>query len=324
MSIFEKRTAFKSFEYPEVIKFIDAITHSYWLHQEFSYVSDIDDFHTKLNEIEQSAIKNALTSISQIEVSVKSFWGDLYKHFPKPEFNAVGATFAESEVRHSFAYAHLLEILGFNDEFDLALQQPAIQGRVDYLSKYLKYAGNDNPEYYTLTLALFSLFIENVSLFSQFLIIKSFNKEKNYFKGIDNVIAATQKEEQIHALFGSYLVNLIKTEHPEWFNEEFYAKIERACKKAYKAELEILDWIFEKGEIDFLPKSTIDEFLKDRFNQSLKLIGCEEIFEVDKEILKDLEWFNVENLAETHFDFFSQTPVSYNKRSKAVTENDLF
>jgi ribonucleoside-diphosphate reductase beta chain len=324
MGIFDRRISFKPFEYPEIIKYVDAITHSYWLHSEFNYISDIQDFHTKIDDVERNAIKNCLTSISQIEVSVKSFWGDLYKHFPKPEFNAVGATFAESEVRHSFAYAHLLEILGFNDDFVLALQEPAIQGRVEYLSKYLKNAGSDNKEYYTLTLTLFSLFIENVSLFSQFLVVKSFNKYKNIFKGIDNVIQATQKEENIHALFGAYLVKLIKKDHPEWFNEEFYEKIERACKKAYLAELKIIDWIFEKGELEFIKKELIIEFIKDRFNQSMKMIDCKELFEVDRELLKEIEWFNLENMSETHTDFFNKTPINYNKKSMSIEAEDLF
>lgn len=324
MNIFEKRVAFKPFEYPEVIKYVDAITHSYWIHTEYNYVSDINDFHSKLSKSEKNAIKNSLLAISQIEVNVKSFWGDLYKHFPKPEFNAVGATFAESEVRHSRAYSHLLEVLGFNDEFTLALQEPAIKGRVDYLSKYLKNASSENKEYYTLTLALFSLFIENVSLFSQFLIVKSFNKEKNLFKGIDNVIQATQKEETIHALFGSYLVNLVKKEYPEWFNEDFYSKIERACKKAYNAELQIIDWIFQEGELDFLSKYTVIEFIKHRFNQSLQLIGCNSVFDVDKEALKQTEWFEVEALSDTHTDFFNKTPTNYNKKSISITSDDIF
>lgn len=101
MSIFNKRVNFKPFEYPEIIDFVDAINHSYWIHTEYNYLSDINDFHTKISQNERNVIKKTLLAISQIEVSVKSFWGDLHKHFPKPEFNAVGATFAESEVRHS-------------------------------------------------------------------------------------------------------------------------------------------------------------------------------------------------------------------------------
>ena len=58
------------------------------------------------------------------------------------------------------------------------------------------------------------------------------------------------KEEIIHAQFGIYLINLIKKEYPEWFDQDFYDKIYRACIKAYNAEEKIIDWIFEDGEID--------------------------------------------------------------------------
>src|SRR4051812_36975188 len=254
MSIFDKRVAFKPFEYPDILKFKDAINHSYWLVSEWNFVGDVQDFNVKLNSVEKSAIKNALLAISQIEVSVKKFWTKLGDRFPKAEFEQVGVTFGESEVRHADAYSHLLQVLGLNDDFNILLENPVIQGRVDYLTKYLKGASDNSNENYTLTLTLFSIFIENVSLFSQFLVIKSFNKHMNCLKDIDNVVQATQKEELIHALFGVYLVKLIKEENPEWFNDDFYAKLHRASLKAFQSEERIIDWIFEKGEIAFLPK----------------------------------------------------------------------
>ena len=252
-----------------------------------------------------------MLAISQIEVNVKRFWSNLYSQFPKPEFDALGNTFGESEVRHSRAYSHVLELLGFNKAFDELMDNPVIQGRIDYLAKYLKNAGSNNKELYTLTLTLFSLFVENCSLFSQFYIVKSFNKQKNTFKGIDNVIQATMKEEKLHGLAGAYIINLIKKENPDWFNEDFYKTIERACKKAYAAEANIIDWIFELGELTFLSKQDVLEFTKNRFNESLKMIGANPIFEVDKDILKGSAWFNVEVDSETHTDFFHKTPTAY-------------
>lgn len=324
MSVFDKRVSFKPTEYQELYNFVDAMNHSYWLHTEFNYDSDVNDFHTKINDIEKSAFQNSLLAISQIEVNVKRFWSNLYNQFPKPEFDALGNTFGESEVRHSRAYAHILELLGLNESFNKLVEEPVIQGRIDYLSKYLKNAGSNNKEYYTLTLALFSLFIENVSLFSQFLIVKSFNKERKLFKGVDNVISATQKEETVHALAGSYIVNLIKEENPTWFDSEFEDSINKACKKAYAAEEKIIDWIFQKGELTFLSKQVVLEFVKDRFNISLQLINCKPIFEVNRDLLKHVNWFNLENYSESHVDFFHKTSVNYNKKSKSVTANDLF
>jgi ribonucleoside-diphosphate reductase beta chain len=94
--IFEKRIELKPYEYPQLNEYVDAIRHSYWIHTEFNFTSDIQDFRTRLTEPERNAIKNTMLAISQIEVAVKTFWGDIYHRMPKPEIGAVGATFAES------------------------------------------------------------------------------------------------------------------------------------------------------------------------------------------------------------------------------------
>jgi hypothetical protein len=57
-----------------------------------------------------------MLAISQIEISVKRFWSNLYNQFPKPEFDALGVSFGESEIRHSRAYANVLELLGLKNK----------------------------------------------------------------------------------------------------------------------------------------------------------------------------------------------------------------
>ena len=269
-NIFERKMSLKPFEYPELYEYVPAIRHSYWIHTEFNFTSDIQDFKTHLSDIERSAIKNAMLAISQIEVAVKSFWGDIYHKIPKPEVGAVGSTFAESEVRHTDAYSHLLEILGLNSEFENLKKNPVIMKRVRYLDAALNNSKSENDREYSESILLFSLFIEHVSLFSQFLIIMAFNKHKNMLKGISNVVEATSKEEQIHGDFGIDLIKIIRNENPEWFDIKYDFKIQNMCKSAYEAESAIIDWIFEKGELDFLPKNQIKEFIKDRFNRSLE------------------------------------------------------
>ena len=323
-NIFEKRVAFKPFEYPDIIKYKDSINHSYWLVSEWNFTADIHDFNITLSDVEKHIIKNALLAISQIEVSVKKFWTKLGDRFPKAEFEQVGVTFGESEVRHADAYSHLLQVLGLNDDFTELLQNPVIQGRVDYLTKYLKGASDNSNENYTLTLTLFSIFIENVSLFSQFLIIKSFNKHMNILKDVDNVVQATQQEETIHAMLGVELIKYIREENPDWFNADFYDKLNRACKKAYVAECNIVDWIFEKGELSFLSKDVVKEFIKHRFNESLESIGAEKAFEVDQNLLENVRWFDEEIHSDVSSDFFHKKPVTYKKFVQAINADNLF
>ena len=322
--IFEKRINLKPYEYAQLYEYVPAIRHSYWIHTEFNFTSDIQDFKTRLNETEKSAIKNTMLAISQIEVAVKSFWGDIYQKMPKPEIGAVGATFAESEVRHADAYSHLLEILGLNREFETLKKKPVIMKRVKYLETALKNAKSDDRKEYAEAILLFSVFIEHVSLFSQFLIIMAFNKHKNMLKGISNVVEATSKEEQIHGDFGIDVIKIIQEEHPEWFTKEYNEMIQEMCRKAFEAESQIIDWIFEEGELDFLPKNLINEFIKNRFNRSLQSIGIDPIFETDATLLQETEWFNDEIIGTKHGDFFVKRSINYSKRTQSITSDDLF
>ena len=323
-NIFERRITLKPYEYPELYEYVPAIRHSYWIHSEFNFTSDIQDFKTHLSDTEKSAIQNAMLAISQIEVAVKSFWGDIYHKIPKPEVGAVGATFAESEVRHTDAYSHLLEILGLNSEFENLKKNPVIMKRVRYLESALISAKSENEREYTESVLLFSLFIEHVSLFSQFLIIMAFNKHKNMLKGISNVVEATSKEEQIHGDFGIDLIRIIKKENPEWFDIIYENRIQDMCKNAFESESAIIDWIFEKGELEFLPKTQIKEFIKDRFNRSLESIGVNKVFETNSSLLSETEWFNDEIIGTKHGDFFVKRSINYSKRTQSITGNDLF
>ncbi len=322
--IFKKRVQLKPYEYPELYEYVSAIRHSYWIHTEFNFVSDVQDFKVNVSEVEKGAIKNSMLAIAQIEVAVKTFWGDIYKKMPKPEIGAVGATFAESEVRHTDAYSHLLEILGLNNEFGNIKHIPALMNRVNYLEKAIANKGSNDNREYTQSILLFSLFIEHVSLFSQFLIIMSFNKHKNLFKGISNAVEATSKEEQIHGLFGIDLINIIRNEHPDWFDKEFEDSIVAMCHEAFESEKGVVDWIFEKGELDFMPKVVVLEFIKQRFNNSLQSIGINKIFETDETFLKESDWFYDEVIATKHGDFFNKKSINYSKKTKSITSEDLF
>ena len=326
MNLFKKRINLKPYEYPHILEYVDAIRHSYWVHTEFNYSADIQDLKINLSSDEAAIIKKAMLAIAQIEVSVKTFWSKLYDWFPKPEFQAVGVTFAESEVRHIDAYSNLLELVGLNDEFTKLLDEPAIARRIKYfdkMDKLLKRPGATDQDLFH-QVALFSMFIEGVSLFSQFLIMMSFNKYKSALKGISNAVEATSKEEDIHARFGYEIINTIKKEHPEWWTKELQSELYEATQEAFEAELGIIDWIYNGSELEFLPKKVVKEFVKDRFNKALKAVGLDEMFDTNPALLDKTAWFVEETLSTKNIDFFVKRSVAYSKKTKSFTEDDLF
>lgn len=320
--IFRKRVNLKPYEYPQLIEYLEAIRHSYWVHTEFNYSSDIQDMKVRMTPEEVDIVKKAMLAISQIEVQVKTFWAKIGDKLQKPEVQAVGVTFGESEVRHADAYSNLLEIMGLNSEFEGLVDVPAIKKRIAYLEQSIQ-APIDNKDYFH-KIILFALFVENVSLFSQFLIMMSFNKHKNLLKGISNAVEATSKEEDIHARFGFELVNIIKEENPDWFDNDTTKEVNRLCREAYKAEASIVDWIYDGNDLDFLPKETVKEFLKHRFNESLSSIGMKPLWEVDSVAIESTNWFVEEILSTKNIDFFVKRSTAYSKKTKSFTEDDLF
>lgn len=324
MSIFDKRVNYKPFEYPGIYQFTEAINKSFWVHSEVDFTADTQDFHSHLTKEEQLAIKHSLLAIAQIEVSVKTFWGNLYTHFPKPEFNGLGSTFAECEFRHSEAYSRLLEVLGYNDEFEDLLKIPVIKERVDYLSKALENANNTDRKKYVVSLILFSLLIENVSLFSQFAIILSFTRFKGWMKNVSNIIAWTSIDEQVHANAGIYIVNIIRKEFPDFFDEETIAHINEVVINSIEIERKILDWIFEAGTIETVNKTDLLNFMKFRVDESMIKIGMEKVFHISPEQYQPMAWFEEEVFANSLDDFFAKRPVDYTKHDKSITADDLF
>lgn len=322
MSVFEYQKAFKPFKYPWAVKYKEAISDTPWTIKKFTFDSDYHEYQTLLTHPEREGARRGMLAISQVEVKVKDYWGDLGKRFPRPEFSQVGSTFSENEVRHADSYSALLDLLGLAQDFETLLETPAIGGRVDYLAKHL--AVGPTRQDHTLSLVLFSLLVENVSLFAQFALLKSVRKHRNMLKGVSNVVDATMQEEQVHGLFGLRLVNQIRLENPDWFDAAFYERVYDVCRKAEAAECGVIDWMLEAGDLPYLTRDDLKAFIRHRINESLELIGGRPLFAVDHRRLATLDWLTVELLARVSFDFFDMHVTNYSQAGEAITADSIF
>lgn len=319
MNIFQKRDNYKPFEYPEVMQFVEAMNKSFWVHSEVEFSADVQDFKSNLSFIEKEAVKRALLGIAQVEVAVKTFWGDLYDLFPKPEFNGLGATFAECEFRHSEAYARLIEVLGYNDDFEKLLEVPIFRERHNVLKDFLI----KNQEKTLQKMLFFTLVIENGSLFSQFATILSFSRFKGYMKNIANIVSWTSVDEQIHANAGLFIIKKIFEENPQ-IQQQAKTEVFDDVRKYIILEDKMLDWIFEEGEIGFFTKKDLANYMRYRLDDSLAKLGIGKPFGITSEQAKPMMWFEEEVFSNSLDDFFAKRPVDYTKHDKSITANDLF
>ena len=322
-NIFEPRFEARPFEYPEAIELLNMLADTYWRHTELSFNADVNDIDN-LPPHEKEIVLRSLLAISTIEVAVKSFWGQLGSHFPANEWDMLGIQAAESENRHFLSYSHLLNLLNLDKRFSEVKEIPAIKGRYDYLHKYLKLSPqNSDKRKYVIKLILFSILIEHVSLFASFATVLYFFRHKGIMKDIRNIISWSSLDEKYHFKIGATIINILREEQPEMFDEEMEEIVRKACIKSIKYEGAILDWIFEHGELEKMSKEDLNNYMKNQVNESLIETGFKPCFE-DVGDLSNTDFFFDEIFAESMDDFLAMRPVDYTIGDISITKDSLF
>lgn len=324
MGLFEEQISRKPDLYPWTSEFIDAMHNSFWTSKEFNFKSDLHDFKVKLSEKERNIIIRSLSVIGQVEISVKKFWSKIGDTLPHPSISDMGFVMANVEVIHGKSYETLLEVLGLQNAFDDILKLPIIKGRVNYLRKHLHKFHSDNRKQFIYSLILFTLFVENIALFSQFYTIMWFGRYKNMLKDVNKQVEYTSREEDLHARAGIRIIKELRREYPDLFDAELKEKILHESEEAVKCEFKIVDWLLEDFDDERLSPTILKEFIKDRMNSSLKEIGYKKLFDTDSEILKKTVWFKEQLIGNNMTDFFHSRPTEYSKKNKSYTVDDLF
>ena len=117
MGLFDKRIAYKPFEYPEYytegwLKQAQA----FWLHTEISMSGDVKDWNENLTDKEKNLVGNILLGFAQTECAVSDYWTNKVTHwFPKHEIQQMAMMFGSQETVHAVAYSYLNETLGLED-----------------------------------------------------------------------------------------------------------------------------------------------------------------------------------------------------------------
>jgi len=322
--LFEEQLSRKPDRYPWAKEFIDAIWEGFWTPDEFNFRSDYSQFKTDLTEQEQEVIVRTLSAIGQIEVAVKTFWADVGKNLPHPSIKDLGFAMANSEVIHNLAYEKLLDVLHLTHVFEENLNEEVIRGRVNYLKKYNEKIYEDDRKQYIYAIALFTLFVENVSLFSQFYVIMHFNRNRAVLKDVAQQVQYTRNEEMLHSQVGIKLINTLREEYPDLFDQELRERIQHECLESIKAESKVIDWMIGDYSVDGLNADILKTFVAKRMKDSLDQIGFDSSdITYDKKLADETFWFDESTLGHTMTDFFQKRPVDYAK-GHAIGADELF
>lgn len=325
MSIFEK-TFHIDPKYQYLEKYVHIMYRGFWTPAKYEkLIREVDapHFFNILPKSDQEVISRCILAVSLVEDKVKTYWSTLALDIPQTIVGDIGGLFGQSEVTHRRSYHALADALGINT--DDVLKHEALKGRINYLAKYLE---NDpkiiGKKRILKKLVLFTSLVERCSLFTQFYILMSYAMNNKGLKTISALQESTAKEEKIHYDFGIDIINEIKQELPQLWDDYLIDLIKDNIQMAYDSELNLINWFFENGVPDHLTKEEVINFLNYNFNIVSKDLQLSLAFPVDEKIYEEKNaWFKRKVFITTEPDFFDNAVGGYASDDEETEINDI-
>lgn len=319
--ITDERVAFKPFQYQWAYDYWFKQQNAHWLHTEINMQNDVTDWREHLNEEERNVIGNILKGFTQTECEVGNYWSSYVpKWFPVPEIKMMAQTFGAFETIHANAYAYLNDTLGL-DDFEAFLEDKATMDKLQVLMD-VDPNTTDLSEI-ARSIALFSAAAEGIQLFSSFAVLLSFRKS-NRLTGIGQQMIFSVKDESTHSEAGCKIFRTIIEENPELWTEELRKSVYDGIHYALQSEFTYINKIFELGDLETITKEQLKNFMYDRANRKLVELNLKPIYNVNKQLLNEMEWFYILVSGEQQTDFFANRETGYSKPNEDWNDNDLF
>lgn len=295
--------------------------HALWFPDEIQVDKDKQCILTEMTPAERHGVITALKLFTMYEVRAgKDYWADRFLQIAKgPEFDRMGAVFSMVERSiHKPFYQKLNDVLGLDtDEFyNSYVDTPVLKARMEFIGEVLNHP-ND-----LVSLGGFSM-VEGAILYSTFGYLKHFNANgKNKMKTVGSGINFSVADESLHQQAGAkYFRHLTSDATQDGVYEQMFgdraevkATLEKMARTIYEHEAEIIDMLFEKGDLDSLTTGELRVFVQSRLNICLMDLGLDAIFEITEGSNTIADWFYDNINGYQSVDFFSQTGNQYTRK----------
>lgn len=323
-NLLETRRSYRPFEYEEAYNYFELQHSAHWSWTHVPLGSDILDWKTKLNDSERVILGGTLKGFTQMETLVGNYWTQRVSNwFPKPEIEAMASTFAAMEAIHGRSYNNLIETLGL-EEYDAFVEDSPASERLEYL---VEIPLKSSPRDMALSLAIFSGFVEGVSLFSSFAILQYLGY-KGLMLGVSKIIEYSSRDECIHSDAGCWLFRQLMSEMPNIDPSVTYDSLREPIYKAAQDIVELeeryLDRAFNGQTLRGLDPEDVKQYVRHRTDSKLKTLGYNDLsIDYDTEAAERImEWFNPLIKGERQQDFFVSMETGYSKTGLNLDKDD--
>ena len=269
-------------------KYLDGSA-NHWMPQEINMTADVALWKSKdgLSEQERMIVMRNLGFFSTADSLVaNNIVLSVYKHITNPECRQYLLRQALEEAIHTHAYQYVIESLGMDEGeiFNMYREVPSVAKKAAWALPFTE--SLSNPDFKTGTteddkillrnLIAFYCVLEGIFFYCGFTQILSMGN-RNKMTGTSEQFQYILRDESMHVNFGIDMINQIKIENPELWDEEMQSTAREMILQGTQLEIEYAEDTMPNGILGMSAES-MTEYLKFIANRRLTQIGLEEAF----------------------------------------------
>jgi len=312
--------------YPEFYeRYKDAIRNT-WSVEEIDWTDDIIDLRQRLLPSEQHLIRRLVAFFATGDsIVANNLVLNLYKHINSPEARLFLSRQLFEEAQHVQFYLTLLDTyvpdLEERSEAFAAVEHiPSIRAKAEFCFTWMSGIGNlerldtaQDRRTFLLNLICFAACIEGLFFFASFAYVY-FLRSKGLLNGLAAGTNWVFRDESGHMDFAFAVVDVIRAEEPELFDEDLARQIVDMMEDAVDAETAFAADVLAKG-VSGLSIANVRQYLEYVADQRLVRLGIDRRFGSKN----PLDFLTLQDVAE-HTNFFERTVSAY----QVGVEGDVF
>ena len=283
-----------------------------WFPKEVDMTRDVNDYKN-LTDAEKIAYDKTLSQLIFMDsLQTNNLIDNVNPYVTSPEINLILVRQSFEEALHSQSYAVMVDSISTNTDeiYELWRRDMMLKGKNDAIAAVYQELA-DNPTDKNFVKACFAnQILEGIYFYSGFTYLYTLARSGKML-GSAMMIRFIQRDEVTHLVLFQNLINSLRKERPDLFDDELKADVYDMFKKAVKLES---DWgkYITQGQILGLTNEIVEQYIQYLADDRLAAVGFEKLYNVEHPIkwVDDFSKFN-----DQKGNFFETTVANYSKGS---------
>ena len=267
-------------------KYLDGCA-NHWMPQEINMTQDIALWRSNdgLSDDERRIVKRSLGFFSTADSLVANkLVLAVYRNITNPECRQYLLRQAFEEAIHTHAYQYCVESLGMDEGeiFNMYREVPSVERKAAWGLKYTKELSDpnfrtgtpENDKAFLANLIAYYCVLEGMFFYCGFTQVLSMGR-LNKMTGVSEQFQYILRDESMHVNFGIDVINSIKNENPEIWDQDMITRARNMILEGTQYEIEYARDSMPRGVLGMNAKM-MEEYLKFICNRRLVQIGLEE------------------------------------------------